>query len=146
MTSWTDDEKLIEELARASAQEGAVPEHRRQAAYGAFVWRTIDEELLALTHDSSVLADAAVRGPDDVRTLSFAGGGVSLELEVDGTRLMGQVTPVVSGEVMLEATDGRSQTVRADASGFFTMEAMSGPVRFAVEHDGVVRRTAWVVV
>ena len=33
-----------------------------EAARAAFTWRTIDEELLALTHDSLELADAAVRG------------------------------------------------------------------------------------
>ena len=51
----------MNELGRALEQL-AVPDHRREAARAAFTWRTIDEELLALTHDSLEMADAAVRG------------------------------------------------------------------------------------
>src|SRR3954470_19240001 len=69
MSSSTDDEGLMEELARAMREVTEVPDHRREAARAAFSWRTIDEELLALTHDSLELADAAVRGALDVRTL-----------------------------------------------------------------------------
>ena len=113
MTSWTDDEGLMEELARAARQEEEVPDHRRRAAYAAFAWRTIDEDLLSLTHDSLLTATAAVRGPEDARTLSFEGGGLSLELEVDGSVLTGQVLLTGSlGEVTMERTDGESRTTR----------------------------------
>jgi len=61
------------------------PPHHRQAAYGAFAWRTVDQDLLTLMHDSALQATAAVRGSEDARTLSFAGGEMSLELEIDGT-------------------------------------------------------------
>ena len=146
MTSWTDDEGLMEELARAARQEEEVPDHRRRAAYAAFAWRTIDEDLLSLTHDSLLTATAAVRGPEDARTLSFEGGGLSLELEVDGSVLTGQVLLTGSlGEVTMERTDGESRTARADASGFFTLPGASGPTRFAVEVGGTIRRTEWLV-
>ena len=46
MSSSTDDEGLMEELARAMGQVADVPDHRREAARAAFSWRTIDEELL----------------------------------------------------------------------------------------------------
>jgi hypothetical protein len=146
MMSWTDDEDLVEELAHAIEEEREVPEHRRQAAYGAFAWRTIDQELLSLTHDSSLQGVAAVRGTEDSRTLAFAGGGMSLELEVDEGTLTGQV--LLSGtasEVTMERADGESRTARTDASGFFTLPDASGPVRFAVEIDGTVRHTEWIV-
>jgi hypothetical protein len=146
MTSWTDDEGLMEELARAARQEEDVPDHRRRAAYAAFAWRTIDEDLLSLTHDSLLTATAAVRGTEDARTLSFEGGGLSLELEVDGSVLTGQVLLTGSlGEVTMERTDGESRTTRTDASGFFSLPDAVGTVRFAFELDGVVRRTEWVV-
>ena len=71
MTPWTDDEGLMEELARATREEREVPDRRRRAAYAAFAWRTIDEDLMSLTHDSLLSATAAVRGPEDARTLAF---------------------------------------------------------------------------
>jgi hypothetical protein len=145
MTQWTDDGGLAEDLAQALAQERDVPLHHRRAAYGAFAWRTVDEELLALTHDSALQETAAVRGAEDARTLTFEGGGLSLELEVDGDHLMGQLL-VSEGEVTLERADGESRTARTDASGFFTLDGATGTVRFAVSVDGTVRRTEWVVI
>jgi hypothetical protein len=146
MTSWTDDEGLMEELARATRQEREVPDHRRRAAYAAFAWRTIDEDLMSLTHDSLLSATAAVRGSEDARTLSFEGGGLSLELEVDESVVTGQVLVTGSrGEVTMERADGEGRTTRTDASGFFSLPDATGTVRFAFELDGVVRRTEWVV-
>jgi len=146
MTSWMDDEGLMEELAVSIGQERDVPDRRRQAAYGAFAWRTVDHDLLTLMHDSSLEATAAVRGDEDARTLSFAGGGLSLELEVDGSTLTGQVLlPGSMSEVTMERADGISRTARTDASGFFSLPDASGTVRFAVEIDGTLRHTEWVV-
>jgi hypothetical protein len=146
MTPWTDDEGLMEELARAAQQERDVPDRRRRAAYAAFAWRTIDQDLMSLTHDSLLSATAAVRGAEDARTLAFEGGGLSLELEVEGSVLTGQVLLTESlGEVTMERADGESRTTRTDAAGFFSLPDAAGTVRFAFELDGVVRRTEWVV-
>jgi hypothetical protein len=145
MSSSTDDEALMQELARAMAQEAAVPDHRREAARAAFTWRTIDEELLALTHDSLELADAAVRGALDVRTLGFESDGLSLEVEVDGDRVVGQVLDADVDEVVVESIDDGSQSTPVDSSGIFSVVVPTGPVRFGVRIDGVLRRTPWVV-
>ena len=147
MTSWTNDEGLMEELAVAIGQEREVPAHHRQAAYGAFAWRTVDQDLLTLMHDSALQATAAVRGSEDARTLSFAGGDVSLELEVDGSVITGQLLlPGSGGEITMERADGESRTARTDASGFFALPDATGTVRFAVEIDGTTRHTEWVVI
>ena len=145
MSSSTDDEGLMEELARALAQVTEVPDHRREAARAAFSWRTIDEELLALTHDSLELADAAVRGALDVRTLGFESDGLSLELEVDGDRVFGQVLDAEVAEVVVESVEDGSQTVPIDPSGVFSVVVPTGPVRISVVVDGVARRTPWIV-
>jgi hypothetical protein len=145
MSSSTDDEALMQELARAMAQEAAVPDHRREAARAAFTWRTIDEELLALTHDSLDLAGAAVRSALDVRTLGFESDGLSLEIEVDGDRVFGQVLDADVDEVTVESVGEGSQTCPVDASGVFSVVVPAGPVRFGVQVDGVLRRTPWVV-
>ena len=147
MTSWMDDEDLMKELAVAIGQERDVPDHRRQAAYGAFAWRTVDHDLLTLMHDSALEATAAVRGSEDARTLSFEGGGMTLEIEVDGPVLSGQL--LLAGgaaEVTLEQADGESRTAHTDASGFFSLPDVTGTVRFAVETDGAVRHTEWFVI
>jgi len=145
MSSSTDDDGLMEELAHAMAQVTEVPEHRRQAARAAFSWRTIDEELLALTHDSLELADAAVRGALDVRTLGFESEGLSLEIEVDGDRVFGQVLDTQVDEVVVESVEDGSQTVPVDPSGVFSVVVPTGPVRIGVAIDGVPRRTPWIV-
>jgi len=146
MSFSTDDEGLMEELARAVAQTEAVPDHRREAARAAFTWRTIDEELLALTHDSLEMADAAVRGALDVRTLGFEADGLSLELEVDGDRVFGQVLDNSDvDEVVVESVESGSQTCPVDASGVFSVVVPQGPVRFAVRIDGALQHTPWIV-
>jgi hypothetical protein len=145
MSSSTDDEGLMEELARAMAEVEAVPDHRREAARGAFTWRTIDEELLALTHDSLELADAAVRGELDVRTLGFESDGLSLEIEVDGDRVSGQVLDAEVDEVVVESVGDGSSSVPVDSSGIFSVVVPAGPVRFGVRVAGVLRRTPWIV-
>jgi hypothetical protein len=145
MSSSTDDDKLLAELATAMAQVDAVPDHRREAARAAFAWRTIDAELLALTHDSLQLADAAVRGRLDVRTLGFESEGLSLEIEVDGDRVFGQVLDVQVDKVLVESVDGGAQDVSVDASGIFSVVVPGGQVRFGIRVDGVLRRTPWIV-
>ena len=146
MASWTDDDGLMDQLADALAQDSDVPPHRRRAAYGAFAWRAVDEELLALVHDSAMQPAAAIRGDEDARTLAFEGDGLSLELELDDSTLTGQLLRSGGGVVVtMERADGESRTARTDASGFFTMPGASGPTRFAVEVDGVERRTEWLV-
>jgi hypothetical protein len=145
MSPSTDDEGLMEELAQAMAQVTEVPDHRREAARAAFSWRTIDEELLALTHDSLELADAAVRGALAVRTLGFESDGLSLEIEVDGDRVYGQVLDVDVDELVVESVDDGSQNVPVDSSGVFSVVVPAGPVRFGILVDGVLRRTPWIV-
>jgi hypothetical protein len=145
MSSSTDDEGLMEELAQALAQDTEVPDHRRQAARAAFSWRTIDEELLALTHDSLELADVAVRGALDVRTLGFESDGLSLELEVDGDRVFGQVLDAEVDEVEIESVGDGTQLSAVDPSGVFSAKLPAGPVRFGVRVGGALRRTPWIV-
>jgi hypothetical protein len=123
----------------------AVPDHRREAARAAFSWRTIDEELLALTHDSLDLADAAIRGALDVRTLGFESEGLSLEIEVDGDRVFGQVLDAQVDEVVVESVEGGPFSSPVDSSGVFSVDVPAGPVRFGVRVDGVLRRTPWIV-
>ena len=148
----TDDELMVA-LAEAVAEERDVDERRREAARAAFTWRTVDEELAELLHDSALDAGAAVRSSGDgPRALSFGRSGLALEVEVDGEQVMGQVIgegaaaeETAPATVTLRRPDAEDAVVRADASGFFRLSGVGpGPARFVVEKAGWSLTTPWV--
>jgi hypothetical protein len=138
-----DDEELMAELAAAVEEEAAVSDRRRTAAKAAFTWRTVDAELAELLHDSALDAGAAVRsGSDKPRTLTFVRGAVTLEIEVDGGSLLGEVidddTDSDAATVALQRPNADDRSAEVDAAGFFRFDDVTpGPVRF------VVRRGEW---
>jgi hypothetical protein len=93
------DDELEAELRRLAADREPVPVQLVQAALDAFGWRDIDAELAELVYDSLVDADQAslVRGPADQRLVSFAVGGLTIDVEVtsagSGRSVMGQIAP-----------------------------------------------------
>ncbi|GAA1514489.1 hypothetical protein [Nocardioides humi] len=148
----TDDE-LLALLGEAVADGAAVSERRRTAARAAFTWRSVDAELAELLHDSALDAGAAVRsGGEQPRTLAFGRSGITLEVEIDGDALLGQV--IGTGEaaaapepatVRLERPDAEAQVVEADAAGFFRLSGVAtGTVRLVVEQAGWSLTTPWV--
>ncbi len=144
MSRQVEDDALMDEVRAAVAQTDAVPPHRRDAARAAFAWRSIDDELMTLAEDSA-LAGLAVRGSAGGRVLTFHGHGVTVEVEVDGGQVMGQVLATPDCRVALETAAGGSTQTYTDQSGFFSLAAGDGPARFAVEIDGETRRTEWIV-
>lgn len=153
MTEPLSDDELMALLGEAVAEEAAVSDRRRTAARAAFTWRSVDAELAELLHDSALEAGAAVRsGTAEPRTLSFGHSGLTLEVEVDGETLLGQV--IGTGEaasatepasVMLERPEADAVTAEADAAGFFRLEGVRpGTVRFVVEQGGWSLTTPWV--
>lgn len=154
MADWNElnDDELMAELGAAVEEEAAVSDRRRAAAKAAFTWRTVDAELADLLHDSALDAGAAVRsggGPAGApRTLTFVRGAVTLEIEVDGDTLLGEVVDedADSGPaaVTLQRPDADDRTAEADASGFFRFEDVGrGPVRFVVVRGGWSLTTPW---
>ena len=147
MTTWNDftDDELLAELRAATAEADLVTERQREAARAAFTWRTVDDELAELLHDSA-LESAAVRGPDDAaRTLSFASGPLTLEVEIDGDALLGQVVGQAAESVLLQHADTPDQVLEVDPSGFFRVAGLaSGPVRFVVQAGGWTLTSPWV--
>lgn len=154
MTEWDalDDDELMALLGQAVAEADAVPEHRREAARAAFTWRSVDEELAELLHDSALDAGAAVRssagGP---RSLAFGRSGLTLEVEADGDRLLGEV--VAEGDaaadgpatVTLQRPGAADVTETADAAGFVRFVGVGpGAVRFVVARGGWSLTTPWV--
>ena len=139
-----DDEALLRELGDAVADSRAVTERARAAARAAYSWRTVDEELLDLAHDSEG-AGLLVGGVGTARVLGFRGPEVTLEVELDRGQLTGQVIPGQVCRVSVVTPAGDRWEVLSDESGVFMRPLeVTGPVRFVVEVGGRTQGTAWV--
>ena len=146
------DERLVDVLRRALAEVDEVPPEVVAAARAAWTWRTIDAELAALVHDSTLDDQelVGVRGAATVRALSFTVGEHYLELEVaeDGDRrsIVGQVMPAHEAGLVLEAADGQPPTELAvDGLGRFSAVRLSpGLVRLRAVDGSLV--TEWVAI
>lgn len=146
MDDWSDDDELMRALGEALAETDAVTDRRRVAAQAAYSWRTIDTELMELLHDSALEAGAAVRSTGEAteRVLSFGTGELSLELELRGDVVLGQVVPGQPGSVDLQRVDGETTTVQTDGSGFFRLDDLGpGLMRFVVTTGGRTLTTTW---
>lgn len=148
-----DDDALMALLDEAVKEADAVPDRRREAARAAFTWRSVDDELAELLHDSALDAGAAVRSSAGApRSLAFGRSGLTLEVEVDGDQVLGEV--IATGDaasaegpasVTLQRPDTPDVTTTVDAAGFFRFAGVeTGAVRFVVEHGGWSLTTPWV--
>lgn len=154
MSDWADmdDDELTAALAAAVAEGDAVSDRRRQAARAAFTWRSVDAELAELLHDSALDAGAAVRSgaADEPRSLSFASGGLALEIEVDDDVVMGQVlpgsAPTTAATVTVQPAEGAEVSAEVDSAGFFRVEGVApGPTRFVARAADWTLTSPWVV-
>lgn len=138
-----DEQAVLDELALALRSRDDIDPDHRVAAQAAFAWRTIDEELMELTYDS-LLEPSAVRsaGVDEPRTVSFSSTIGSLELEIDGERIMGHVLPGGTVTVVMTNVVGQRVESPSDEDGVFElMGSLPGPVRFTIEGKGT---TQWL--
>lgn len=156
MTDWDEltDDELMAALAEAVIEpDPATPDRRRAAAQAAFTWRTVDAELAELLHDSALEAGAAVRsGADGPRSISFGRSGLTLEIEIDGDQVLGEVIGEgaaaegsAAATIVLRRPDADDVTVEADAAGFFRFSGVGpGSVRFEVTRGEWSLTTPWV--
>jgi hypothetical protein len=123
------DDELEAELRRLAAGREPVPAELVQAAVDAFGWRNIDAELAELVYDSLLDTDEAslVRGPPGQRLVSFAVGGITIDVEVSsagpGRSVMGQIAPPQRATVDIRYRQ-ETVTVETDDLGRFR----SGPL------------------
>ena len=146
---WTDDE-LLQEL-RAALQEEPVAESVIRGAQAAFAWRTVDAELELLSLDTGdvLAAGALVRGdgPGEQRIFAFRGERLSVEIEIDGEGIVGQLTPPQPGQVTLVTAEGPQATAQADEVGCFTFPPPApGPVRLGCRLGADHFVTEWVTI
>src|SRR6516225_7836967 len=128
------DNELEAELRRLAADREPVPAELVQAALDAFGWRDIDAELAELVYDSLADADEAslVRGSPGQRLVSFAVGGITVDVEVTsagaGRAVMGQIAPPQRALVDIR---GRRDTVTVEADELGRFQSglvLPGPV------------------
>ena|SRR5690349_10449264 len=143
---WEDEEQVLADLGAALRAPGAVSEELVEAGRQAATWRTVDEELAALAYDSALDADLLVRARSagTVRTLVFDGDGLSVQVEVAGGELVGQLTPPQTGQVTLSTPAGSYDQTSADEIGCFLLGQPRGPVRLRCQTEQAVLVTDWV--
>ena len=137
------EQAVLDELALALRAADDVDPRHREAAQAVFMWRDIDVQLMELTYDS-LLTPATVRsaGVDEPRTVSFSSSIGSLELEIDGERIMGHVLPGGTVTVVMTNVVGQRLESPSDEDGVFElMGSLPGPVRFTIEGTGT---TQWL--
>lgn len=144
----TEEEDVVLGLVREALRaDGGAAERVAAAGRAAWTWRTVDAELAELTRDSARTGDgfALQRDGSAVRTLVFEGSTGSVEVQVDGNRLVGQLVPPVPGRVQLSTPDGPGPVVQADDIGCFALDLPDGrPWRLRCTRDTDALVTAWI--
>lgn len=145
---WNDDE-LLEALRDALATSEEVPQAFVEAGKAAFVWRTIDAELAALTYDSDwdVREPVLVRSESaTLRSLTFASDGWTIELELTPDGVLGQLDPPDTGTVTARDDAGELASAEVDELGFFALRPVpTVPYRLVCSVDcGITILTGWV--
>lgn len=118
---WDDDDRLLDDLGDAVRSASAVPPSFLQVGRGAFAWRDVDLELAGLAHDSAVSGlPAGVRSrTGGIRSLTFEGAGLTIEVELSADALAGQVAPPRPGTVEIWVDDEPADAAAVDDAGWF---------------------------
>ncbi len=148
----TEDTRLLDDLRDMWWRSDPPPAHLTARMIAAVAAADLDAEweLLDLVRDSADEAAQDVRGLATARMLYFtAGEGWSLDAEIDGDQVRGQLLDLDGDmgtvEVTVETADGRSWTTGLDEVGFFAIRAeATGSVRFTVRRGATVSSSRWV--
>ena len=153
MSDTTHEDEFWREIAQAVGRADPLPPSLVQAARDSFTWRTVDEELAALTHDSLADQLATVRGVESARLLTFTSErGLAVEVEVTKLgahrRLVGQLVPPQPARIEVARPQG-GVGVDADPAGRFLVEDVpAGPVCLRCLVPGAAEPvvTDWIVI
>jgi hypothetical protein len=149
MSESQDDEELLAALREALGTQGDIPAEFVEAGKRAFAWRNIDAELADLTHDSLTSAGDALSlraETASIRTLTFTGPHLTIELEVAGDSVLGQVVPGQPAAITVQPASGVVVTLDADDIGRFSVQPIpAGLFRlFCRTAGGIETLTSWV--
>lgn len=150
LESW-DDDQLLAALGEAIRARQDVPDAFVEMGKGAYAWHHIDAELALLTYDSSRAEDrdvtASMRSETaSIRALTFTSAHLSLELEVTGDSLLGQIIPPRSGTIDTQTKDGATVSTEVDEIGYFVVAPIPpSPFRMRCRtEDGTDALTGWI--
>ncbi|WP_375431898.1 hypothetical protein [uncultured Friedmanniella sp.] len=146
---YRDDDALLAALKEAmGAARHGQEELLLANASDAFSYASLDEELASLVYDSLLERDlAGTREVDDTRTVVFESEALSMEIEITGETLFGQIVPEGVREVTVEGPNGLSLQVVTDDLGCFTLQLpVEGAFRFRISRTGSTTVTEWTYV
>ena len=146
-----DDERLLAALGEAIKAREAVPSWFVETGKNAFAWHNIDAELAQLTYDSredrrevaAMRAETAL-----IRALTFTSDHLTMELEVTGNSLLGQLFPARAGMIEIHTRTGEISTTEVDEIGCFSIDPIPAcPFRLSSHaSDGTHVLTGWITI
>jgi len=121
-----DDDALLAALDNALAAGRTVPADFVAAGKVCFAWHGVDAELAQLVHDSILDANQPATRAETavVRALTFVARNLTVEIEISGDGLHGQLIPHQNGTVTLELPGNEKVTTTADALGYFVINSV----------------------
>jgi len=145
-----DDEQLMAALRESMRARRAVPDWFLETGRSAYAWHNIDAELALLTYDSESDTDrAAIMRSEaaSIRALTFTSAHMSIEIEVTGGSLLGQIIPPREGTIETQTRAGESTTTPIDEIGCFSVVPIpASPFRLRCRTtDGTDVLTGWIV-
>lgn len=140
-----DVDLLEEELRQAASILDPVPAQLREMAVAAYALHDLDARIAELTFDSVVDA-IPVRGAVDApRMLTFRAGDVTVDVEVTGQELLGQVLPPQQALIEVLTGPQAAAPLVTDDMGRFTGDAPPvGPFALRLRAGGDVVVTEWL--
>jgi len=149
--NYWDDDRLLGALSQALKARQAVPSWFVETGRNAFAWHNIDAELAQLTYDShGDRREAAVLRSEtaSIRALTFTSAHLTLELEVTGNSLLGQLLPPRAGELEIHTRAGQISTTEVDEIGCFSVDPIPDS-QFRLRcrtADGTDVLTGWITI
>ena len=146
------DDDLLDALREALATAGHPQRDLVVAnAQDAFSYQRLDEELAQLVYDSLLDSGApsATRAGADPRVVVFENHAMSIEIEIIGDTIVGQIAPPSQVRITVEVPEQEAFQVQTDELGCFSLTAASlgalsrGPLRLQIERDKKLTVTEW---
>jgi hypothetical protein len=143
-----DDDELLAALGEAIQAREEVPEWFVETGKNAYAWHNIDAELARLTYDSSRDRDAVAMVRSEaasIRALTFTSAQLSIELEVTGGSLVGQIIPPRAGTLEVHTTAGVASSPVDEIGCFAVTPIPNSPFRLRCRtEDGTDVLTGWI--